>query len=81
MTHSRTITEARDEGGVTMLFWLGLVTGLIIGWLIGWLIDWRFWRRDLNATLTEERRWRTELEDAQREIQRLQALIQQKEGD
>lgn len=58
-----------------MLFWLGLITGLIIGWLIEWLIDWGFWRRSLNISLDEERRWRTQLDTAQREIQKLQAQL------
>jgi predicted flap endonuclease-1-like 5' DNA nuclease len=58
-----------------MLFWLGLVTGLIIGWIVEWLIDWRFWRRDLNASLAEERRWRLELDGAQREIGELKEQL------
>jgi predicted flap endonuclease-1-like 5' DNA nuclease len=58
-----------------MLFWLGLVTGLIIGWIVEWLIDWRFWRRDLNASLAEERRWQRELDSAQREIGELKEQL------
>lgn len=60
-----------------MLFWLGLVAGLIIGWVVEWLIDWRFWRRSLNESLDEESRQRTELEQAQREIQNLQEQLAQ----
>ncbi len=63
-----------------MLFWMALVAGLIIGWLVEWLIDWRFWRKDLNASLDEERRWRLELEQARREISQLQAQVAQLSG-
>lgn len=56
-----------------MLFWLGLVAGLIIGWVIEWIIDWRFWRRDLQTALEEERRRRSELATARAELSRLQA--------
>src|SRR4051812_5552199 len=58
-----------------MSFWLGLVAGLIIGWIVEWLIDWRFWRQDLNASLAEERRWRQELDNAQREIGELKEQL------
>ncbi len=63
-----------------MLFWIGLVAGLLVGWLVEWLIDWRFWRRELNASLDEERRWRTELENARHEIDKLQDQITQLSG-
>ncbi len=63
-----------------MLFWMALVAGLIIGWLVEWLIDWRFWRRDLNASLDDERRWRLDLENARREISRLQDQVAQLSG-
>ncbi len=58
-----------------MQLWMVLVAGLIIGWLVEWLIDWRFWRRELNASLDDEQRWRMDLERANREISRLQEQI------
>lgn len=63
-----------------MLFWMALVAGLIIGWLVEWLIDWRFWRKDLNASLDDERRWRLELEQSRREIRQLQEQVAQLSG-
>lgn len=56
-----------------LLFWLGLVAGLIIGWVIEWIIDWRFWRRDWQAALEEERRHQAELAAAHAEISRLRS--------
>jgi len=64
-----------------MLFWLGLVIGLSLGWVIEWVIDWRFWRSELYTDLRADSRLRAELDQAQREIQALQAQLTPKPSE